>query len=274
MDDKSIIINQSSNGRITVILNPEFDQSALSGLDDSSTITFGGALKSSSANMYPNLIANGHNLPQAISWIAKQDNIDLEDPLSLATEAARQLARAKASGSLKELAANAIFEASSTVRAKFLQGIIEGSAIESLFPELSWSDENQNASFAESLFSLAALFIRLGDLELAESCVDQAHDINQDSPRGLALKAIISNGYGETLGAVANLVSSLQQYEQIKDKNQLSTTSAIDIEKINAELKQGLDALNKKDNQEALAHFASAVCQFDPFYQKQGLSFS
>lgn len=274
MDDYSIFINQSSNGRISLILNPDFDQSLLLNIDDESTVSFGGALKASALNAYPNLIANGHNLPQAISWINKQDNIDLKDRISAVTEAARQLAQAKASGTLKELATSGIFESSLKIRSKFLQGIIEGCAIESLFPQLSWIEQNQNASFAESLISLAALFIRLGDLELAESCVDQAHDLNQDSPRGLALKAIISSGYGETLGAVANLVSSLQQYEQIKDKNKLPTSAAIDIEKINAELKFGLDALNRKDNQEALTRFANAVCQFDPFYKNQGLSFS
>jgi hypothetical protein len=77
---------------------------------------------------------------------------------------------------------------------------------------------------------------------------------------------------GEMLGAVANMVSSLKQYEIRKAKNghYLSFTPS-NIEAMNTSLHAGLSALNKQDNPAALEHFASAVFQFDKFYHDCGI---
>ena len=78
---------------------------------------------------------------------------------------------------------------------------------------------------------------------------------------------------GEVLGAVANMVSSLQQYEQRKKDNSkhYSRFAPNNLETINQNLNAGLEALNKRNNEEALTFFTKAVFQFDPFYQDTGI---
>jgi hypothetical protein len=95
----------------------------------------------------------------------------------------------------------------------------------------------------------------------------------EDSPRSLALKGIIAFDRGETLGAVANLVSSLQQYELRKksDGSHYLSFAPNNLERINSNLNAGLQALNKRNNEAALEHFAEAVNDFDTFYTEHGV---
>lgn len=144
--------------------------------------------------------------------------------------------------------------------------------IEDLFPNHSWAT-HQDESLAACYHTLAAHFVRLGSPDAALDCLRQS-DTLEDSPRSLALKGIISLLKGETLGAVANMVSSLQQYE-VRKKNDGShylEFSPPDIEVINQKLKSGLEALNRRDNDQALEEFTDAVFRFDSFYSELGIS--
>jgi hypothetical protein len=157
------------------------------------------------------------------------------------------------------------------MRASALRLAMEQNNIEDLFPNHSWK-LHQEESAAASYHSLAALFIRFGDLATAQSCLDLA-DSFEDSPRSLALRGVISMLQGEVLTAVANMVSSLQQYETRKrpDETHYLSFTPRNVDAINSELRAGLEALNKKDNKVALQHFAEAVTQFDPFYGQWGV---
>ncbi len=143
--------------------------------------------------------------------------------------------------------------------------------IEDLFPRHAWN-EHREESAAAAYHSLAALFVRLGDTQSADDCL-QLSDSLEDSPRSLALKGLIANSKGEVLGAVANLVSSLQQYETRKRNNgqHYLTFLPKDIENINSKLLAGLEALNKRENSTAFNHFAEAIFNFDDFYSTYGV---
>lgn len=143
--------------------------------------------------------------------------------------------------------------------------------IEDLFPRHAWN-EHREESAAAAYHSLAALFVRLGDTQSADDCL-QLSDSLEDSPRSLALKGLIANQKGEVLGAVANLVSSLQQYETRKRNNgqHYLTFLPKDIENINSKLLAGLEALNKRENATAFGHFAEAIFNFDDFYSTFGV---
>lgn len=152
-----------------------------------------------------------------------------------------------------------------------LKAAIEGNNIEDLFPHHPWR-EHEAESAAACYHSLAALFLRLGDKASALECLGHG-DRLEDSPRSLALKAIIAMDRGETLGAVANIVSSLQQYELRKkeDASHYLKFTPRDLEKINDHLTEGLAALNRRENEKALGLFARAVFSFDSFYADYGL---
>ena len=156
--------------------------------------------------------------------------------------------------------------------ASALQFAIANSNIEDLFPNHAW-EQHGGESAAASYHTLAALFLRFGDKESAKECL-RCGDQLEDSPRALALKAIIAMDSGETLGAVANMVSSLQQYELRKtnDGTHYLNFAPHDIEVINVNLAAGLEALNRQDNETALSHFADAVFSFDSFYQDLGVA--
>ncbi len=156
-------------------------------------------------------------------------------------------------------------------RAGAIRQLLETSNIEDLFPNLPWT-ENSSASAAASYQTLAAMFVRLGDNLSARECLNCSEKFDS-SPRSLALKAMISKANGETLGAVADMVSSLQQYE-VRRVNSTPATSANirNIEIINSHLVEGLEALQKQDNETALEKFSAAVFAFDPFYEAVGLS--
>lgn len=144
--------------------------------------------------------------------------------------------------------------------------------IEDLCPQHPWSTHEEE-SLAASYHTISAMFIRIGDLDGALEVLTLS-DRFEDSPRSLALRGMISRKKGETLDAVANMVSSLQQYEKRKQEEagtHYLTFNPQSFEEINSELKDGLEALNRRDNENALEHFAQAVFQFDGFYKQFGI---
>jgi hypothetical protein len=148
---------------------------------------------------------------------------------------------------------------------------IDGLNIEELFPQHDWKSFSQESA-AASYHSLAALFLRFQDPESAAQCLACSEKL-EESPRYFALQGLIQQAQGETLGAVANLVSSLQCYEARKTtdgKHYLSFTPN-NLEVIKTRLAEGLEALNKRDNNRALASFSDAVFSFDSFYSDHGV---
>lgn len=146
--------------------------------------------------------------------------------------------------------------------------------IEELFPQHSW-EQYPEESAAACYHSLAAKFIALGELPTARECLLQSDQL-EDSPRSLALKGIIAMHEGEVLSAVANMVSSLQEYERRKggeSSHYLSFTPS-NLEVINSRLQSGLSALNEQQNDKAAAFFTDAVFEFDGFYKECGLELS
>ena len=156
-------------------------------------------------------------------------------------------------------------------RAEILKYALQDNNIEDLFPRHAWNDHHQESA-AASYHSLAALFVRLGDTDSANECLRHSDNL-EDSPRSLALKGIMAHEKGEVLGAVANLVSSLQQYETRKRNNgqHYLTFLPKDIENINSKLQAGLEALNKRENIVAFSYFAEAIFKFDDFYSTFGV---
>jgi hypothetical protein len=155
---------------------------------------------------------------------------------------------------------------------RLLQALIDQSNIEELFPELPWSQFSQEAA-AAAYHALAGLFLRMGDTDSASQALSCSQQL-EDSPRYFALKGLIAQNRGETLGAVANMVSSLQCYEARKQDTgeHLLTFRPTDFEVINTKLVAGLQALNQRDNDAAFAQFSEAVFCFDPFYQSLGIT--
>ena len=160
---------------------------------------------------------------------------------------------------------------SDKARASCLKVLANSSNIEDLFPHHDWIT-HEKESAAAAYHTMAALFLRVGDTASSMECLKLSDQL-EDSPRSLALKGLIAIDRGEILGAVANMVSSLQQYEIRKKENEIhySRFQPTDLEVINENLNAGLQALNKRDNERALNHFATAVFNFDPFYSKYGV---
>ncbi|NLF25312.1 MAG: glycosyltransferase family 2 protein [Deltaproteobacteria bacterium] len=158
---------------------------------------------------------------------------------------------------------------SNSIRAKLLSLAVNECNIEDLFPQHAW-DSFEEESAAACYHTLAAIFIRFGDIESAKECLEFS-DRLEDSPRSTALKALISLERGETLGAVANLVSSLQQYEVRKKEAHYLSITPKDIQSVTSNLNRGLEALNQRNNQSAAEHFACAVFDFDSFYREIGV---
>lgn len=160
---------------------------------------------------------------------------------------------------------------SNGAKARCLQMAIDGLNIEELFPRHDWKTFSEESA-AASYHALAALFLRFEDPESAAQCLACSEKL-EESPRYFALQGLIQQAQGETLGAVANLVSSLQCYEARKvadGKHYLNFTPS-DLEVIKTRLAEGLDALNKRDNARALASFSDAVFSFDSFYSEFGV---
>ncbi len=239
-----------------------------------SVITIGAqSLEDASTGGLVQLTAYDLGIPAAIALtIDRWRDMNISSSGSAAQIAASILGIALSGGAeIRSLSSESAYEVSSASRAEMLKTVLESHNIEDIFPNHSW-DAHQEESLAACYHTLAAIFIRLGDFESAEECLSQS-DTFEDSPRALALKAIISKLHGETLGAVANMVSSLQQYEQRKnrDGSHYLTFKPTDIEKINYRLKEGLEALNQRDNEAALSKFTEAVFDFDSFYTEMGL---
>lgn len=161
---------------------------------------------------------------------------------------------------------------SDKARAQILQIAIDSFNIEELFSELSWKTHSTESA-ALVYHSLTAIFIRFGDLAAANQCLALSENL-EDSPRYFALKGFIAEKSGEALGAVAHMVSSLQCYENRKknDGSHLLEFQPMNVEVINTELVQGLDALHKRDNHGAYGHFLQAVANFDSFYKQFGVN--
>lgn len=154
-----------------------------------------------------------------------------------------------------------------------LQCAVDSCNIEELFPFHPW-DRFERESAAACYHTIAAMFVRFGNTDAALDAIALSDEF-EDSPRSLALKGMIAKLRGETLGAVANMVSSLQQYELRKTPSAEHYLSfrpePSKLEAINSTLRAGLSALNKRDNETALSHFTEAVTSFDPFFLEFGI---
>lgn len=166
---------------------------------------------------------------------------------------------------------SAIAKLSDEARARILKTAVDAFNIEELFPNHNWISYSQESA-AASYHSIAALFLRFGDPESAAECLDCSERL-EESPRYFALQGLIHKQKGETLGAVASFVSSLQCYEARKVDNgkHYLTFKPSNLEVINSRLVDGLNALNKRDNDSALNYFSEAVFNFDPFYAEHGV---
>ncbi|MEZ4754010.1 MAG: hypothetical protein R3A13_06810, partial [Bdellovibrionota bacterium] len=155
-------------------------------------------------------------------------------------------------------------------RASVLEYVVNNFNIEDLFPNHAWKEHGEESA-AACYHTLAAQFIKLNKIDSALECLSFS-DRLEDSPRSLALKALIAAEKGETLGAVANMVSSLQEYEKrkIETTGQYLNFIPTDLNLINENLNAGLEALNKRDNETALEFFSTAVFNFDSFYKDCG----
>lgn len=157
-------------------------------------------------------------------------------------------------------------------RAYLLEQVLNLFNIEELYSELDWQTHSSEAASC-AYHNLAAIFIKLEDFSRAEDCLNISDEL-EESPRSMALRALISNCKGETLQAVAGLVSSLQHYEvRKKNENNRHYLEFVpkDLEVINQRLSKGLTALNHRDNETALFHFADAIYNFDDFYKEHEL---
>jgi hypothetical protein len=165
----------------------------------------------------------------------------------------------------------AISELSPSARANLLRTTVEAMNIEELFPQHAWKEFSQESA-AAAYHTLAALFLRFGDADAAIQSL-QCSERLEESPRFFALLGLIQQSQGETLGAVANFVSSLQCYEARKkdDGKHYLSFKPMNLEVINSRLVDGLNALNKRDNDRALTHFSEAVFNFDSFYAQCGV---
>jgi tetratricopeptide (TPR) repeat protein len=156
-------------------------------------------------------------------------------------------------------------------RARIVKAAVDAFNIEELFPNHNWISYSQESA-AASYHSIAALFLRFGDAESAAECLDCSERL-EESPRYFALQGLIHKQKGETLGAVASFVSSLQCYEarKVDTGKHYITFKPSNLEVINSRLVDGLNALNKRDNDSALNYFSEAVFNFDPFYAEHGV---
>jgi hypothetical protein len=173
---------------------------------------------------------------------------------------------------VKASTAAAASELSTAARARLLRSAIDALNVEELFPQHNWLTFSQESA-AASYHSLAALFLRFSDPASAAECLSCSEQL-EESPRYFALQGLIQEAQGETLGAVANLVSSLQCYEsrKAKDGKHYLSFSPGNMEILKTRLAEGLDALNKRDNTRALQSFSEAVFTFDSFYAEHGVN--
>ena len=161
---------------------------------------------------------------------------------------------------------------SNKAKSRCLRAAVEGLNIEELFPQHNWGLFSKESA-AASYHSLAALFLRFEDPDSAAQCLNCSESL-EESPRYFALQGLIHKAQGETLGAVANLVSSLQCYEARKDNQDGAhylTFKPSNLEIIKTRMAQGLEALTRRDNVKAFESFSDAVFEFDSFYTEHGV---
>lgn len=165
----------------------------------------------------------------------------------------------------------AVCELDLEARSRVLSCVVDSMNIEELFPNFAWKEFSQESA-AAAYHALAALFLRFGDTESAVQCLAHSEKL-EESPRLFALKGLIQHTRGETLGAVANMVSSLQCYENRKtpDEKHYLSFKPRNLEIVASRLVDGLNALNRQDNDKALTHFSEAVFNFDSFYSEFGV---
>lgn len=153
-------------------------------------------------------------------------------------------------------------------RAAIMKELLRISNLEELFYSVGWDSPSEVSQKAAHCYrELATFFLRMGDTESATECIDLSESL-YESPRSLALRAIIAASKGDPLTAVANLVSSLQQYEEVAASKgnsgyQLSEQVEVDVTR---NMKQGLKTLNQKDNLKAFSFFANAVSKYDEYF--------
>lgn len=217
----------------------------------------------------------------ALSSKAGWKSVDFSDWATLITR--RIIDSIAANGQLEQFsfpappalgtAVDDICELPSNSIASILTHVVSSFNIEELFPQHDW-ESHEGESAAAAYHTLAALFVRLEDLDSALNCLGISDGL-EDSPRSQALKGLIAKKRGEPLAAVANMVSSLQQYEERKKSNgneHYITFAPSNLEVINESLQAGLEALNERDNDTAMEHFAEAIFNFDPFYRDCGVT--
>jgi len=155
-------------------------------------------------------------------------------------------------------------------RSATMKELLRISNIEEIFQSVGWDSSSEVPKNAAHCYrELSAFFLRMGDLESAIECVDLSDSL-YESPRSLALRVIIAANKGDSLTAIANMVSSLQQYEETaasadSSSNRLSEQVEVEVTRT---MKQGLKALNQKDNLKAFSLFASAIAKYDDFFTK------
>jgi hypothetical protein len=166
----------------------------------------------------------------------------------------------------------AISTLSAAAKARCLKAAVDSMNVEELFPQHNWMTYSKESA-AASYHSLAAMFLSFSDPASAAECLACSEQL-EESPRYFALQGLIQQAQGETLGAVANLVSSLQCYEARKsnDGTHYLSFAPGNLEILKTRLAEGLDALNKRDNQRALESFSEAVFNFDSFYAEHGVA--
>jgi hypothetical protein len=160
----------------------------------------------------------------------------------------------------------------SAAKARCLRAAVDAMNVEELFPQHNWVSYSKESA-AAAYHSLAAMFLRFDDPSSAADCLACSEQL-EESPRYFALQGLIQQAQGETLSAVANLVSSLQCYEARKsnDGKHYLSFSPGNLEILKTRLAEGLDALNKRDNARALESFSEAVFNFDSFYADHGVA--
>lgn len=165
----------------------------------------------------------------------------------------------------------ALCELSPDERGRALKVAVDTMNIEELYPDHAWDHFSQESA-AAAYHSLAALFIQFGDATAAEESLRCSENL-EESPRYFALQGLLSLKRGETLGAVAHMVSSLQCYEarKVNDGKHYLTFAPKNLETLNSRLVDGLNALNKQENERAMTHFSEAVFNFDSFYGEHGV---
>lgn len=190
-------------------------------------------LESLDAESIMSNLVNRTELPVTALLISKSDlqNCLSGQAESFAEAAIEILAKAISEGSSLRYAGSAsqakAQELSNSTCARMLSLAVNTFAIEELFPQQAWKEHSEESA-ATSYHTLAAYFMRFEDFSNATDCLKLSEQF-EESPRSLALRALIAFNKGETLGAVANLVSSLQQYEERKRALLITLNSTLRI---------------------------------------------